>query len=173
MAYIHKWNMKFVFVFTRGKIIEQSIIWATKRDRHQQLSFTELCNVQVSTGSKKNRDQAVEYSKVVFQQSLNMSHVHFFGPSSKYYSQIVTKKGKKLEECGPTQVYGRGRAWLLHDNCDPTSSNCDSIRPWLSRDHLRIYTCELFHLPIVDCRRIIMDKSLFLTWNWSINLNQE
>ena len=166
--------MNFVFVFTRVKIKEQSIIWSTNRDRYQQLSFTELCNVQVSTGSKKNRDQAVEYSKVVFQQSLNM-----YEPRALFWSlwQILLtdrdKKGKKLEECGPTQVYGRGRTGLLHENCDPTSSNCDSIRPWLSRDHLRIYTCELFHLPIVDCRRIIMDKTWVLTWNWSINLNQE
>ena len=157
---LHEWHMKFVFVFTRVKIKEQFIIWATNRDRHQQLSFTELCNVQVSSGSKKHWDQALEYSKVVFQQSLNMSHVHFFGPSGKYYSQIVTKS-KEIRRMWPhTSV----RTWLLHDNCDPTSSNCDSIRPWLSRDHLRIYTCELFHLPIVDCHRIIMDKSLFLTY---------
>ena len=143
--------MKFVFVFTRVKIKEQSIIWATNRDRHQQLSCTELCNVQVSSGSKKHWDQALEYSKVVFQQSLNMSHVHFFGPSSKYYSQIVTKKERNWKNLAPHKcMAGAGLGWLLHDNCDPTSSNCDSIRPWLSRDHLRIYTCELFHLPIVD-----------------------
>ena len=165
--------MKFVFVFTRAKIIEQSIIWSTNRDRHQQLSLTELCNVQVSSGSKKTSRPGSRVLKSCFPKSPKYEPRAFFWSLWQILLTDRDKKGKKLEESGPTQVYGRGRAWLLHDNCDPTSSNCDSIRPWLSRDHLRIYTCELFHLPIVDCRRIIMDKSLFLTWNWSINLNQE
>ena len=120
--------MKFVFVFTRVKIIEQSIIWATKRDRHQQLSFTELCNVQVSSGSKKHRDQALEYSKVVFQQSLNMSHVHFFGPFGKYYSQIVTKKERNWKNVAPHKCMaeaGLGFCMIIVIQHHPTATPLD------------------------------------------------
>ena len=116
------WN---VFVFTRVKIKEQSIIWATKRDRHQQLSFTELCNVQVSSGSKKHWDQALEYSKVVFQQSLNMSHVHFFGPSSKYYSQIVTKNWKNLAPYKCMAEAGLGFCMIIVIQHHPTATPLD------------------------------------------------